>query len=84
MYSYGGLFKFNFGYFPNRGEAATSPPRVEIMGHGVGIYRSVVRFNFYLFLGEMTELLRSVSISKLRAMCDYYLARRHVTLPSGS
>ena len=52
MYSYGGLFKFNFGYFPNRGEAATSPPRVEIMGHGVGIYRSVVRSDFYIF-GEI-------------------------------
>ena len=43
MYSYGGLFKFNFGYFPNRGGAATRPPRVEIMGYGVGIYRSVAQ-----------------------------------------
>ena len=41
MYSYGGQFKFNLGYFPNRGGAATRPPRVEIMGSETGIYRSV-------------------------------------------
>ena len=47
MYSYGGQFKFNLGYFPNRGGAATRAPRVDILGAETGIYTWVLSTDIF-------------------------------------
>ena len=49
MYSYGGQFKFNLGYFPNRGGAATRAPRVDILGAETGIYTWVLSTDTFKF-----------------------------------
>ena len=81
MYSYGGFFKFNFGYFPNRGGAATRPPRVEIMGYGVGIYRSVLQL--YSTVSVIIDyLIIEVFISSINALKAHFSVARcegHVT-----